>query len=132
MSVFSFRAKDFEEGWKKVGGLERAVLYFSSRNEDGSYWCKDCEKAARVLSDWVLPRAKARGLDLVSFDVGEREGYKNPDNQFRKHPKIGLKCIPTLAAWRKGRIVLRLEEAQLLEEGLVEELLQGLEERGRL
>jgi hypothetical protein len=63
------------------------------------------------------------------FNVGTRAEYKDPENLFRRHEEIKLKCIPTLAAWKGKKLYVRLEEGQILEEGLLGDLLETVGEK---
>jgi hypothetical protein len=56
--------------------------------------------------------------------VGPKDVYKDPNHTFRKHPLIKLKCIPTVAYFDGNTFSKRLEEAEILEEGMRELLFQ--------
>ncbi|EFA81846.1 thioredoxin fold domain-containing protein [Heterostelium album PN500] len=74
------------------------VVFISTLNEDGIFWCPDCR-----VSDPVFKKAfdELENYCLVECAI-QRDGYKgNPEHPYRTHPRIQLKGIPTLMSWKQ-------------------------------
>lgn len=99
----------FEEVFEGlVTNQTRAVVLFTSeKNEDGSYWCPDCE-AIKPTYPAIEAEAKKAGLPLLIFVAGDRPTWKNPENKFRKHKLIQLKSVPTLGLFDGKKVINKL------------------------
>jgi thiol-disulfide isomerase/thioredoxin len=86
------------------------VLFTSEKNEDGTYWCPDCE-AIKPTYPAIEQEAQKAGLPLIIFSAGDRATWKNPDNKFRKNKLIQLKSVPTLGLFDGKKVVNKLVEA---------------------
>lgn len=93
------------------------VLFSGSLGTDGKSWCPDCVKANPVVQE-CLQYAPQSSL-LIECGVGNREFWKDKSNVFRT--KLGIKCVPTLMLWGKGK---KLEEADCAEQVLVKMLFE--------
>ncbi|XP_066931868.1 thioredoxin domain-containing protein 17-like [Clytia hemisphaerica] len=85
----------------------------------GKSWCPDCVKAEPVIEN-CLKSSKDTDVFIVAI-AGDRPIWKNPDNEFRKHPKTLLKSIPTLIKWGTPE---RLSEGQCSDANLVSMMLE--------
>ncbi|KAH9489333.1 Thioredoxin domain-containing protein 17 [Bulinus truncatus] len=106
---------------KALSGLQGTVyiLFSGSADDSGVSWCPDCVKADPVIN---------RNLDKAPEDssfihcyVGDRSYWKKPDNEFRKDPKLLVKCVPTLLKYGSPQ---RLEEEQLFKDDLIQMLFE--------
>jgi len=86
------------------------LLVTSEKNEDGSYWCPDCEQI-KPLYPTFEKEAAAAGLPYYILVAGDRPTWKNPDNKLRKHPAIQAKSVPTFGLFDGKKLVRRLVEA---------------------
>nr|XP_033777910.1 thioredoxin domain-containing protein 17 [Geotrypetes seraphini] len=68
------------------------ALFCGSKNETGASWCPDCVKAEPIVQENLqyLPEESI----FIYCDVGEREYWKNPSNEFKQNLK--LTGVPTL------------------------------------
>ncbi|CAM6005032.1 unnamed protein product [Sphagnum balticum] len=99
----------FEEVFDKLLAQEtRAVVLFTSdRNEDGSYWCPDCE-AVKPLYQTLEEEAQRANLPLFVFGAGDRPTWKNPENKLRKHKLVQISSVPTLGLFDGKKVVRKL------------------------
>ncbi|XP_074658113.1 thioredoxin domain-containing protein 17-like [Tubulanus polymorphus] len=83
----------------------------------GESWCPDCVKADPVIERNLahLPEDSV----FVKCIVGDRPTWKDPQNEFRKHPKTLIKGIPTLLKWGTAE---RLGDSQCANDDLVKML----------
>lgn len=78
-------------------------------------WCPDC-RAVFPLLNRLLSTSESAVTFLWCY-VGSREEWKNqPENPFRLHEIVKVKCVPTLIRFEEGRERERLEEGQILSE----------------
>ncbi|GFO08933.1 peroxisomal trans-2-enoyl-coa reductase-like [Plakobranchus ocellatus] len=70
------------------------VLFSGSLDENGVSWCPDCVAADPVIKR-NLDKAPADSV-FIHCHVGPREYWKDQNNEFRKDPKLFIKCVPTL------------------------------------
>ncbi|TDH73552.1 hypothetical protein CCR75_004715 [Bremia lactucae] len=76
------------------------ILVMSDANEDGQYWCPDCERAKKPVMD-AFNRAP-RGSRLVEIRVGSHSYWANYMNDFRQNQLFYLDHIPTLLRYDGG------------------------------
>lgn len=93
---------------KLIQANTRALLLVTSdKNEDGSYWCPDCE-AIKKLYPTFENEAKAANLPYFIFVAGDRPTWKNPENPLRKHKALAIKSVPTLGIFDGKRLINKL------------------------
>ncbi|RQM15727.1 hypothetical protein DD237_003650 [Peronospora effusa] len=96
----------FEAGYKFVSEYDVEahgplyILFMSDANENGRYWCPDCERAKKPVMDAFL-RAP-RGSRLVEIRVGPHSYWKDEMNEFRQNELFYLDFIPTLMRYEGG------------------------------
>lgn len=101
---------------KLIGAATRAlILVTSDKNEDGSYWCPDCE-AIKPLYPIFEQEAKVAALPYYIIVAGDRPTWKNPENPLRKHKALLIKSVPTLGLFNGSKLERRLVEAEILDE----------------
>ena len=66
-----------------------SIVYF---NPLPLLWWPADPVVAKVLGD-------LRSGVFIRCSVGDRDTWKDPENVFRKHPKLQLKGVPTLMRW---------------------------------
>ncbi|CAB3981051.1 Hypothetical predicted protein [Paramuricea clavata] len=74
------------------------ILFTGSKDSSGNSWCSDCNDADPVIKK-CLPNAP-EGSVFICCIVGDRSVWKDPENEFRKHPQFKLTGIPTLIKWK--------------------------------
>lgn len=90
----------FDEGYKFVSTYDVEtqgplfVLFMSDADENGTYWCADCERAKQPVYD-AFARAP-RGSRLVEIRVGPEEYWADNGNEFRQNQLFYIDYIPTL------------------------------------
>lgn len=80
------------------------ILWFVGKETQGISWCGDCNRTSPTIAEAL------KGRKYVKIQV-DRQVHRNPQNDFRSHPKIALKCVPTLLKYSTGQ---RLEEDETL------------------
>ena len=90
------------------------LLVTSDKNQDGSYWCPDCE-AIKPLYPIFEQESKKAGLPYYIIVAGDRPTWKNPENPLRKHKALLIKSVPTLGLFDGKKIVKRLVENEILD-----------------
>jgi len=95
------------------------LLFTGSKGPSGQSWCPDCNDTEPVIHE-VLS-AKSDDVVFITIYVGDRDTWKNPNNAFRTHNQLRVKCVPTLINWQNSN---RLEEQQLADRDLLEMLLE--------
>eukprot|EP00045_Choanoeca_perplexa_P000101 m.12994 g.12994 ORF g.12994 m.12994 type:complete len:107 (-) comp10074_c0_seq1:204-524(-) len=95
------------------------VLFCGKKDADGNSWCSDCVKAWPVISKVVNAHAQPTDV-FIYVDVGNRDTWKNPANEFRTRPDFKLTGVPTMVEWQSPK---KLVEEQLQDESMVEMLL---------
>ncbi|CAH0480359.1 unnamed protein product [Peronospora belbahrii] len=96
----------FEAGYKFISEYEVEVqgpLYIfvmSDVDENGKYWCPDCEQAKKPVMD-AFNRAP-RGSRLVEIRVGSHSYWSDYMNDFRQNQLFYLDHIPTLMRYEGG------------------------------
>lgn len=96
--------------------IKAIVLFTSEKNQDGSYWCPDCE-AIKPLYPTFEAEAKKAGLPLYIFVAGDRPTWKDPENKIRKHKLTLIKSVPTLGLFDGKKVDRKLVEAEILDDG---------------
>lgn len=69
------------------------LLYMSDK-ENEKYWCPDCEMAKDIVYN-SFENAK-KGSILLEIRVGNRDYWKNPENEFRTDSLFYVDNIPTI------------------------------------
>ncbi|KAF4324036.1 hypothetical protein G195_002885 [Phytophthora kernoviae 00238/432] len=96
----------FEAGYKFVSEYDVEaqgplyILFMSDANDDGKYWCPDCERAKKPVMD-AFNRAP-RGSRLVEIRVGLESYWADYMNEFRQNQLFYLDHIPTLMRYEGG------------------------------
>ncbi|TMW66119.1 hypothetical protein Poli38472_003884 [Pythium oligandrum] len=96
----------FQEGYKFVNEYDVAtqgplyIFFVSDVDENGTYWCPDCQKAKKSVYD-VFARAP-RGSRLVEIRVGSSDYWNNQDNEFRQNELFYIDYIPSLVKYEGG------------------------------
>lgn len=90
------------------------LLVTSDKNQDGSYWCPDCE-AIKPLYPIFEQESKAAALPYFIIIAGDRPTWKNPENKLRKHKALLIKSVPTLGLFDGKKLVRRLVENEILD-----------------
>ncbi|XP_059171955.1 thioredoxin domain-containing protein 17-like [Physella acuta] len=111
----------YEALTKTLNGMKGSVfvLFSGSPDESGVSWCPDCTKAEPVINR-NLDKAPEDAV-LIHCHVGDRDYWKNMNNEFRKDPKLKVKCVPTLVRIGSPH---RLEESECAKDDLVEMLFE--------
>ncbi|KAL7686862.1 putative Thioredoxin-like superfamily [Plasmopara halstedii] len=76
------------------------ILFMSDADENGKYWCPDCERAKKPVMD-AFNRAP-RGSKLVEIRVGPQSYWSDYMNEFRQNQLFYLDHIPTLMRYEGG------------------------------
>ncbi|KAG3003861.1 hypothetical protein PC119_g15816 [Phytophthora cactorum] len=76
------------------------ILFMSDADENGKYWCPDCERAKKPVMD-AFNRAP-RGSRLVEIRVGPQSYWADYMNEFRQNQLFYLDHIPTLMRYEGG------------------------------
>mmetsp|Transcript_11392 Transcript_11392/g.16820 ORF Transcript_11392/g.16820 Transcript_11392/m.16820 type:complete len:126 (-) Transcript_11392:1517-1894(-) len=97
------------------------ALFTGSKDpQTGVSWCDDCERAEPFIK---AAFDKLQERTVLICEVGPREAWKNnPDNPYRKHPKTKVKGVPTLVRYENAREMIRLEEARLTNQSILDEV----------
>lgn len=96
----------FDEGFKFVSAYDVEtqgplyILFMSDADENGTYWCPDCERAKQPIYE-AFARAP-RGSRLVEIRVGPEEDWANDGNDFKQNQLFYIDYIPTLMRY-EGR-----------------------------
>jgi len=97
------------KSWEDVE--DSYVIFYASRGDDGVMWCPDC----RAVEDLVKETFEKEGAPSAEIIyVGQREEWKTPKNQWRKHP-WNVQSIPT---------IVRVRDDERLVEGEIKDRLQ--------
>jgi hypothetical protein len=102
LSEFSSRA-DLRAYLDLIPNIDqrRVFIYFFGHKTDGVSWCSDCVNAAPVLQKCLDDSELFSANDeFISVDVGDRDIWKNPENEYRHDKDIRLERIPTLIQWK--------------------------------
>lgn len=83
------------------------MLFTSESDENGNYWCPDCQKIAPLYSEFEAEAAKA-GLPFYTFIAGDRPTWKNPEHKFRKNPLLKVNSVPTMGLFDGKRLTRAL------------------------
>lgn len=102
------KADELQKGGKNV-----YVLFCGSKDENGKSWCPDCVEAEPVVQK-CLPNMPSSSVFLYC-SVGNRDYWKNKDNEFRVNLK--LTGVPTFLNWSNKKH--KLVENQLFDESLI-------------
>lgn len=95
MQSFLSKLNDFENEDRLV------VVFLSSWDSNGKYWCPDCEQARDNISDILVPKCKEQNLKIIFVDCGDKPGWQNPEHVLKVHPLIKLPDIPTFMIFEK-------------------------------
>jgi thiol-disulfide isomerase/thioredoxin len=90
------------------------ILVTSDKNQDGSYWCPDCE-AIKPLYPIFEQESKKANLPYYIFIAGDRPTWKNPENKLRKHKALLIKSVPTLGLFDGKKLTRILVENEILD-----------------
>lgn len=90
---------------QRVRDLERVninndqiVLFFvGTADKNGRSWHADSNQVEKALN-YMVKKLKIGGF-LLKIHVGYRNEWLNPDNPFRKDPKLQIINIPTVWVW---------------------------------
>jgi len=85
----------------------------------GESWCPDCVKAEPVIEK-CMSKIDEKAVFIFCV-VGDRPTWKDPNCDFRTHPKLLLKGIPTLMKWGTAE---RLGDSECANEDLVSMLFE--------
>uniref|UniRef100_A0A8C5LXT5 Thioredoxin domain-containing protein 17 n=1 Tax=Leptobrachium leishanense TaxID=445787 RepID=A0A8C5LXT5_9ANUR len=112
------KVQGYEEYCREADKRKGAPLYAffcGNKNERGVSWCPDCVKAEPVVRGELkhLPD----GAVFIYCSVGERDYWKDPNNEFKQNLK--LTGVPTLT---KCGTTQKLVEEQCLNADLVQML----------
>ncbi|KAG8199026.1 hypothetical protein JTE90_021041 [Oedothorax gibbosus] len=90
------------------------VLFSGAKNSRGESWCPDCVAAEPIIEEGlkIAPESSV----FIYCSVGDRNYWKNPNNEFRKDEKFKLTSVPTLMKWNTAR---RLDDEQCKSAALV-------------
>ncbi|KDN50867.1 thioredoxin-like protein [Tilletiaria anomala UBC 951] len=85
------------------------LVFFASGQPS---WCPDCRDSLPAVQNvfGTDPSTVGKGGDVDGYMifVGDRPTWKDPENYFRK--SYGIKCVPTIVKFSKGKMVARLED----------------------
>ncbi|RWS14485.1 hypothetical protein B4U79_14422 [Dinothrombium tinctorium] len=70
------------------------ILFTGSKNSDGVSWCPDCNIAQPVMEK-VFADCGQDTLLVTAF-VGQRDAWKNSENEFRRDKQFQIRSVPTL------------------------------------
>lgn len=85
------------------------MLFTSESDENGNYWCPDCQAIAPLYSSMIAEAEKA-GYKFYTFIAGDRPTWKNPDHKFRKNGALRIKGVPTLGLFDGKKLTMPLVE----------------------
>ncbi|XP_071946362.1 thioredoxin domain-containing protein 17-like [Antedon mediterranea] len=85
----------------------------------GKSWCPDCVTAEPIVEEGLKKAAECS--IFIHCNVGDRSYWKDPNNEFRKHPEFKLTAVPTLL---KHGTPNRLVEDECAKKELVEMLFE--------
>ncbi|KAI5478459.1 Thioredoxin-like protein [Pseudohyphozyma bogoriensis] len=98
------------------------VIFYSSPEERGRPWCRDCENAAPIITKHI----SAKPEDSTVIFVGSREEWNDKSNVWRAHP-YAVERVPTILKLVNGKpgsveakvaSAPRIVEAEILEGSL--------------
>ncbi|XP_061683179.1 thioredoxin domain-containing protein 17 [Syngnathoides biaculeatus] len=86
---------EFRKAVEERKGKDIFAYFCGDKDEQGKSWCPDCDRAEPILKGamGVLPQ----GSVFIYCQVGERNYWKDPSNEFRTTLK--LTGVPTLLRW---------------------------------
>jgi thiol-disulfide isomerase/thioredoxin len=119
-----FILQGFTEAYKfvkeydtKMGPLY--ILFMSNVDEEGKYWCPDCQKAKQPVYE-AFDRAPLKSR-IVEIRVGERDYWANEYNEFRLNELFYIDYIPTLMRYDGNKFSSNmLSEKYCLDSALLE------------
>ena len=88
--------------------------------ETGKPWCPDCRAAEPVING--LKSLLKPGDVYILCRAYDKQTWKDPNNEFRSHPKFLMKTVPSLWQWGKP---MRIEDEAAADAELVTKLFQG-------
>uniref|UniRef100_A0A914CNM0 Thioredoxin domain-containing protein 17 n=1 Tax=Acrobeloides nanus TaxID=290746 RepID=A0A914CNM0_9BILA len=94
------------------------ILFTGSKlSKTGESWCPDCVVAEPVIEK-VIKSTDLASIEalLITCYVGQRDEWKNPQNNFRTDQRFKVNCVPTLIELGTKK---RLTEDQLTNEHLL-------------
>ena len=108
---------------------EDAVYYFTSGVDPktGEMWCSDCVDAKAALANVIIPALEKIGGKFITVNVGQRDEWKNPNHQLRKHAIFNVPKVPTLMFIRDAQKVAQLVEEQIWDTKMSEAFLSEVE-----
>ncbi len=115
-------ADQFDAAMEAAAQRSPRVYLFLTGDKDatGASWCPDCNAVLPALQKAL---EKEREGELVVMSVVKAEYRGNPEYPLRKHKAVRLTTVPTFGRWEKGRLDMRLEEAQIADAELLSEVL---------
>ncbi|EDW72192.1 uncharacterized protein Dwil_GK10352 [Drosophila willistoni] len=109
--------KELDSLLQRYNGQKEVVYiyFYGEKDSKGVSWCSDCVEAESTITKGFTQLASDDAV-VVQVDVGNREAWKDLNNDFRK-PPLNISVIPTLIRWNG---VERLEGDHLRNISLLE------------
>ena len=119
--VKEVKAKGFKEFMAIVESTELKskdiyCFFCGDKDENGKSWCPDCVVSEPVVRGCLKILEDSDAVFLYCA-VGDRDYWKDRNNEFRTHSALKLTGVPTLMKW--GNPNQKLVEEQLLKEDLI-------------
>jgi len=117
--------KTFLQQFKNiVQGEKIVVIFMSSLESNGKYWCPDCESAKYNINNFVLPDCENKGIKTIFVDVGDRKEWRDSKHPLRNYSKFQINGVPTLALFENGKMTKKLVERSIQSEDNVKNFLK--------
>ena len=87
---------------------EKSLMLFTSvADEEGNYWCPDCEKISPLYEEFAQ-EAKSAGLPFYVFKAGDRATWKDKQHKFRVNKLLNLQGVPTMGIFDGKKLTRHL------------------------
>merc|ERR1740117_425099 len=101
-----------------VGGEIFIMFFTGTVKENGDSWCGDCV-ATKHITSAVFEATK---LQVITCKVTRDEWIGQPDQPYRKHPKLACVGVPSMLLCQGTNVLMRAESVPDFEnEDLMEE-----------
>ena len=100
----------------ELKGKRIFCLFCGDKDESGKSWCPDCVVSEPVVRS-CLKNVDDDDVVFIYCAVGDRNYWKDKQNDFRTNSSLKLTGVPTLLKW--GSPNRKLVEDQLMKEDLI-------------
>ena len=97
-SQYNIYFEEFLDKFKAEPPKGKTVaIFMSSLEENGIYWCPDCENARDNVNNIIIPKCNEKGWKFFHVNVGDKPTWKNPEHPLRTNLDVNISRIPILA-----------------------------------